>query len=82
MGLSGKERQRKWLAKQRDNGFAAVTLIVPLGVIADLKLLAEALRADRQLQVVPILRGARHFVSAKSALAGERRSPETAQNDG
>lgn len=77
MRLSGKERQRRWLAKQRERGFVAVTLLVPPSAIADLRLLAEALRADYQLQVVTVLRSARHFVSAKSVLTrtGERRAP-------
>lgn len=69
MRLSGKERQRKWLEKQRNAGFTAVTLIVPPSAVADLQLIAEALRAMTGLSVVAVLRSAAHFVSARRVLS-------------
>lgn len=67
--MSSRERQAKYLQRQRDKGLVPITVLVPPASVADLKLLAEALRADRSLVLTPVLRGLRGFVSAKAVIA-------------
>lgn len=75
MGLTGRERQARWLRKQEAEGLAVVTIIVPAAAGPDLRLIAEALRADRSLVPGPLRDAATgRLVGAKAALrnAGRR----------
>lgn len=54
MGLSAKERQRRWRERQRASGVVNATLLVPAGAVPDLLLVAEALRQRPDLRPGPL----------------------------
>jgi hypothetical protein len=60
---TSRERQARYLKRQRDAGLTAVTLLVPKAAVADLKLIADALKVCPTLEVVPNLRGPSGFIS-------------------
>lgn len=72
-------RQAKYLARQRAEGFVAVTVIVPGNAVADLRHLAETLRVYPSLEIGPLrdaasgrLRSARKLLAGADRKRGDR----------
>jgi hypothetical protein len=69
MALPAAERQRRWRSAQRKSGIVTVTVDIPTGTAAELRLLAEALRENRDLMPGPLRNvSSGRLVSAKTVL--------------
>jgi hypothetical protein len=69
MGLNAAARQARFRARQLEAGNVSISLFVPAASVAELRLIAEALRASQHLLLGPLRDAATgRLVSAKSIL--------------
>ena len=54
MGLTGAQRAALYLERQRERGLVSVTILVPIGAVAEFREMGEALRTHPHLLPGPL----------------------------